>query len=313
MRAPFARIDPVNTVPAAGHRLPLLVWLALFCVYVIWGSTYLAIRFALEAYPPMFFPALRFLVAGTILFVFMAARGAALPTIRQWRNAAVIGFLLLNVGNGAVVFAQQSVGSGLAATAVATMPLWAALAGGIWGQWPARMQWLGLVIGFVGIALLNLDGDFAAHPLAAVMLITASMSWAFGSVWSRRLDLPKGPMSTACQMLVAGALFLVVSGLRGESWALVTTPKAMAAVAHLAIFGSVVAFSAYIWLVQNVSAQLATSYAYVNPVIALLLGVTLAGETVTDSEGVAIALVLAGVVLIVLNNRSAAGKAAAKA
>lgn len=302
----------MNTLVAAPARLPLLVWLCLGAVYVVWGSTYLAIRFALEAYPPMFFPALRFLVAGAILFAFLVARGAAWPTARQWRNAAVIGFLLLNVGNGAVVFAQRSVGSGLAATAVATMPLWAALAGGIWGQWPARLQWLGLVIGFAGIVLLNLDGEFAAHPLAAGLLLAASMSWAFGSVWSRRLDLPKGPMSTACQMLIAGALFLMVSALRGESWQIVTTPKAMAAVAYLAIFGSVLAFSAYIWLVQNVSPQLATSYAYVNPVIALLLGVALAGETVTDSEGLAIALVLAGVVMIVLNNRAATARTATR-
>lgn len=292
----------MNTTPVA-HRLPLLVGLSLFCVYLIWGSTYLAIRFALEAYPPLFFPALRFLVAGGLLFAVLRLRGAALPTVRQWRNAAVIGFLLLNVGNGAVVFAQQSVGSALAATAVATMPLWAALAGGIWGAWPGRAQWLGLALGFAGIVALNADGDFAANPLAAALLVGASVSWAFGSVWSRRLDLPKGAMSTACQMLVAGALFLIASAGRGESWRLVTTPTAMAALAYLTIFGSVVAFSAYMYLNQTVSPQLATSYAYVNPVIALLLGVLLAGEQFVATELAAIAMVLAGVVLIVRHHR----------
>lgn len=309
MRAFSARFPSVNTVPAAGPRLPLLIWLALFCVYVIWGSTYLAIRYALEAYPPLFFPAVRFLTAGAVLFAVMRLRGAPLPTRRQLLNATVIGFLLLNVGNGAVVFAQQSVGSALAATAVATVPLWAALAGGIWGVWPARLHWLGLGLGFAGILLLNLDGDFAANPLSAALLIAASVSWAFGSVWSRRLDLPKGPMSTACQMLAAGVLFLIASAARGESWNLVTTPTAMAALAYLAIFGSVVAFSAYMYLMQTVSPQLATSYAYVNPVIALLLGVTMAGELFVTSELAAIALVLAGVGVIVATGRPA-GKAA---
>ena len=122
MRAFSARFPSVNTVPAAGHRLPLLIWLALFCVYVIWGSTYLAIRYALEAYPPLFFPAVRFLTAGAVLFAVMRLRGAPLPTRRQLLNATVIGFLLLNVGNGAVVFAQQSVGSALAATAAMWSP-----------------------------------------------------------------------------------------------------------------------------------------------------------------------------------------------
>lgn len=303
MRAFLARKIPVNTPQAASGRLPLLVVLSLFCVYVIWGSTYLAIRFALDAYPPLFFPGLRFVFAGSVLMIILRLRGAPLPSLRQFGHSAVVGFLLLNVGNGAVVYAQQSVGSALAATAVATMPLWASLFGGIWGQWPRKMQWIGLVVGFSGIVLLNIDGDFAANPLSAALLITASVSWAFGSVWSRRIDLPKGPMSTACQMLSAGVLFLVASNAAGESWQIVTTPKAMAALAYLAVFGSVIAFSAYIYLVQTVSPQLATSYAYINPVIALLFGVSLGGELFVASELAAMGLVLFGVLLIVLYNR----------
>lgn len=303
MRAFLARKIPVNTPQAASGRLPLLVVLSLFCVYVIWGSTYLAIRFALDAYPPLFFPGLRFVFAGSVLMIILRLRGAPLPSLRQFGHSAVVGFLLLNVGNGAVVYAQQSVGSALAATAVATMPLWASLFGGIWGQWPRKMQWIGLVVGFSGIVLLNIDGDFAANPLSAALLITASVSWAFGSVWSRRIDLPKGPMSTACQMLSAGVLFLIASNAAGESWQIVTTPKAMAALAYLAVFGSVIAFSAYIYLVQTVSPQLATSYAYINPVIALLFGVSVGGELFVASELAAMGLVLFGVLLIVLYNR----------
>lgn len=303
MRASFARNLVVNPSAAATGRLSPLVWLCLVAVYFVWGSTYLAIHFALDAYPPLFFPGIRFIAAGSILLIVLRLRGYRLPTWGQFGRSMVVGFLLLNIGNGAVVYAQKSVGSALAATAVATMPLWTSLFGGIWGQWPKPLQWLGLAVGFSGIVLLNLGGDFAANPLSAALLISAAVSWAFGSVWSRRLDMPKGPMSTACQMLTAGIIFLIASAAVGESWQLVTTPKAMAALAYLTVFGSVIAFSAYIYLNQTVSPSLATSYAYVNPVVALLLGALLAGELFVASELAAIVLVLSGVLMIVLNNR----------
>jgi drug/metabolite transporter (DMT)-like permease len=291
---------------SSAHRAaPLLVLAALLSVYVIWGSTYLAIRFALDGYPPLFFPALRFLAAGGLLFTFLRLRGYPMPGLRQWRDASLIGVLLLNVGNGGVVLAERSVGSALAATAVATVPLWAAVFGGIWGQWPARLQWVGLVIGFAGIVVLNLGGDFVASPTAAILLTISAATWAFGSVLSRRLDLPKGLMSSACQMLVAGVVFLAASGLCGESWVLWPNRGAGSALLYLIVFGSLFGFSAYIFLVQNVTPALATSYAYVNPVIALLFGLSLGGEHIVRSGYVAIAMVLLGVVLIVLHNRPA--------
>ncbi len=296
--------------PSTDRSTPsaLAVVLALASVYVIWGSTYLAIRIALEGYAPLLFPGLRFVTAGSVLMAVLLLRGMPLPTFRQWLNAIAIGFLLLNVGNGAVVLAERHVGSALAATAVATVPLWAALVAGFWGNWPRSLQWVGLALGFVGIAVLNLGGDFAANPVSAGLLILASATWAFGSVWSRRLDLPKGLMSSASQMLAAGVIFLVASALRGESWQLVTTPRAMGALAYLIVFGSLLAFSAYMYLVQNVSPALATSYAYVNPVVALLFGATLGGEHFVGSEYTAIVLVLAGVTLIVLTSRPRAPK-----
>jgi drug/metabolite transporter (DMT)-like permease len=202
-----------------------------------------------------------------------------------------------------VVLAERNVGSALSATAVATVPLWAALCAGFWGTWPSRTQWIGLALGFVGIVVMNLGGDFAANPLSAALLVLASATWAFGSVFSRRLDLPKGLMSTACQMLAAGVLFLIASAATGEHWQLATTPRAMAALLYLIVLGSLLAFSAYMFLVQNVSAALATSYAYVNPVVALLLGATIGGEHFVGTDLVAIALVLAGVALIVLTSR----------
>jgi len=304
MRAAEDGAYAVNSSP--GHRVaPLMVLTALLSVYVIWGSTYLAIRFALNGYAPLFFPALRFLGAGAILFVFLRLRGYPLPTLRQWRDAALIGVLLLDVGNGGVVLAERNVGSALAAMAVATVPLWAALFGGIWGQWPARPQWAGLVIGFAGIVVLNLGGDLAASPSSAILLTLSAATWAFGSVLSRRLDLPKGLMSSACQMLAAGAVFVAASWLRGEPWVLWPNNGAGGALLYLIGFGSLLGFSAYIFLVQNVTPALATSYAYVNPVIALLFGLGLGGEHIVGSGYFAIAMVLLGVVLIVLHNRPA--------
>lgn len=309
MRASSPLEPAVTAAPNARAKLPGLVLLALAVVYLVWGSTYLAIRFALEGYPPLFFPALRFLVAGALIYGFLRLRGAASPTPRQWRNAAMIGFLLLNVGNGAVVLAERSVGSALAATAVATVPLWAALFAGIWGSWPAGMQWVGMVLGFIGIAVLNLGGDFAASPGAALLLVFSPLAWAFGSVCSRRLDLPQGLMSSAAQMLAGGVAFVLASAACGESWQLVTTPRAMGSLVYLILFGSLIAFSAYMYLVQTVTPALATSYAYVNPVVALLLGVSIGGEHFTMREYLAIGLVLAGVLLIVAYNRPAAAKA----
>ena len=290
---------------AAPRPAPWLVLAALLAVYVVWGSPYLAIRFALDGYPPLFFPGLRFIAAGGVLYALQRLRGAPNPSWKQWRNAGAVGVLLLFCGNGGVVVAERSVGSGLAATAVATVPLWAALFSGIWGQWPVRLQWLGLAIGFAGIVVLNLGGDFAANPLAAALLIFASVTWAFGSVWSRRLDLPKGLMSSACQMLTAGVVFLAASAMHGDSWRLLPNAKAAGALLYLIVFGSLLAFSAYMFLVQNVSSSLATSYAYVNPVVAVLLGLSLGGEQIVASGYVAIALVLAGVALIVWFNRPA--------
>ncbi len=291
---------------------PLLVLSALVAVYLIWGSTYLAIRFALEGYPPLFFPGVRFVFAGGVLLIILRLRGHAGPTRRQWINSLAMGVLLLNIGNGGVVLAERSVGSALAATAVATVPLWATLFAGIWGAWPQRLQWIGLLLGFAGIVTLNFGGDFAANPISAGLLLFSAASWAFGSVWSRRLDLPKGLMSSAAQMLMAGLVFLIGSRISGEHWHLLAAPRAMAGLLYLTLMGSLLAFSAYIFLIQNVSAALATSYAYANPVVAVLLGVTLGHESFVRSELLAIALVLIGVVLIVLYNQKPDANTAAE-
>lgn len=281
---------------AANARI--LVPLALLSVYLAWGSTYLAIRVALEGYPPFLMAAARFLVAGAALYAFLRVRGMPSPTRAQWLNAAVTGTLLLGLGNGLVCYAEQSVASGLAAVAVASMPLFAAVFGGLYGQWPARMEWLGLGIGFAGVVLLNLGGSMAGTPIGAVALVTAAAAWAFGSIWSRRRNMPPAAMSTAAQMLTGGVVLLVFALATGERWPLAPSTASTGALAYLVIAGSLIGFTAYLYLLNTVRPALATSYAYVNPPVAVLFGATLAGEAIHALDIVAMVVILAGVAVI---------------
>ncbi len=189
-----------------GENARLLVPLALLALYVVWGSTYLGIRFALESWPPFMLAAIRFVFAGTLMYGWLRWRGHAAPSRLQWRNAAITGVLLLMLGNGLVCYAEQSVSSGIAAVAVASMPLFAGLFGGLMGEWPRRREIIGLVVGFSGVILLNLGSTLSGSRLGALALLLAAASWAFGSQWSRRQDMPKGPMNTAAQMLCGGAV-----------------------------------------------------------------------------------------------------------
>lgn len=275
-----------------------LIVLSLLAVYLIWGSTYLGIRIALESWPPFLMSALRFLIAGAAMYAFLRWRGVAAPTPRQWRNTVVTGTLLLAAGNGLVCYAEQTVSSSLAAVAIAGMPLFAALFAGLYGRWPRARDWLGIGVGFSGVILLNLGGEMRASPAGAIALVAAPLCWAFGSVWSRHQDMPDPLMSTAAQMLTGGAVLVLVTVALGESWPAAPTLRATAALAYLTVFGSLVAFTAYIYLLQHVRPALATSYAYVNPPIAVALGVWLAGERFSAWELAAMAVILAGVAVI---------------
>ncbi|QNH18800.1 drug/metabolite exporter YedA [Xanthomonas sp. SS] len=288
--------SPVTAVPARGG----FVVLALLLVYVVWGSTYLAIRFALEGgTPPLsMVSGLRFVVAGSLLYAVLRWRGVAAPTRAQWGSLTVLGALLLLCGNGMVVLAERQVSSGLAAVAVASVPLWMALFGALRGQHASRGEWLGIVVGFAGVLWLNAGSSLSASPKGLVLLLIAPIGWAFGSVWSRGRDLPMPFMAAAGQMLCGGVLLVtagVLSGERPHAW---PTPHALMAVAYLCVFGSIVAFTAYVWLLQNVRPVLAGSYAYVNPVIAVALGSWLGGERFSASDLGAMAVILAGVVVI---------------
>ena len=297
--------DTVSTsaataVPAPVADSRLLVPLALFALYIIWGSTYLGIRIALESYPPFLLAAIRFLGAGIALFAFLRLRGVALPTALQWRNAAITGVLLLGFGNGLVCFAEQHVSSGIAAVAVASMPLFIAVFAGMYGEWPTRRETIGLVIGFVGVVVLNLGAGLSGSRIGAIALLVAAMSWAFGSAWSRRQDMPAGPMNTAAQMLCASVAMLIVGFATGEQLPAHPTVRATAALLYLAVFGSIVAFSAYLYVLKHARPALATSYAYVNPPVAVLFGVLLAGESVGPYDLVGMAIILLGVGAITL-------------
>ena len=242
----MSAIEESTAVPHPLDNPRLLIPLALLALYVIWGSTYLGIRFALESYPPFLLAGVRFLGAGLAMYGFLRLRGVTPPTLRQWRNAAVTGVLLLLGGNGLVCYAEETVSSGIAAVAVASMPLFAAVFSGMYGQWPNRREAVGLLVGFFGVVVLNLGSGLSGSRLGAIALIAAAMCWAFGSAWSRRQDMPAGPMNTAAQMLCASVALLLVGFGTGERLPAHPTLRATAAVVYLAVFRSIIAFSAYL-------------------------------------------------------------------
>jgi drug/metabolite transporter (DMT)-like permease len=280
---------------------------AFAAVYIIWGSTYLAIRFAIETLPPLLMAGVRFLIAGGALYLWVRWRGTGRPEPRHWLGATVVGGLLLLGGNGGVVWAEQTVPSGLAALMVATVPLWMVLID--WwrpgGTQPARIVLLGVMIGLVGMVLLvDLEEtrSGAVHGVGALVLILASLSWATGSLYSRRANLPRSPfLATAMEMVMGGVLLTAAGLARGELGSFDparVSGRSVAAVVYLIIFGSIIAFTAYVWLLRVVPPAKAGTYAYVNPVVAVALGWALAGEAVTWRTVIAAAIIILAVVLI---------------
>ncbi|MGH8874243.1 MAG: drug/metabolite exporter YedA [Acidimicrobiia bacterium] len=277
----------------------MLIGLALLAVYFVWGSTYLALRFLVEEFPPFLGNGIRFTIAGLALMAIVRRRGAPSPTSRQWWGGFQVGTLLFVGGVGLVAWAEQiGVGSGLAATAVAAMPLWAALWSGLFGRWPARVEWAGMVVGTLGVVILSREGDFQGNPLGAALMVVSPVLWALGSVWSRKVDLPAGATATAVEMLGGGSALFAAGLLRGERFDGSPSLSGWLALAYLIVFGSLLAFTAYMYLLDNVRPALATSYAYVNPVVAVLLGVTLGSEHLSGQALVALPLILGGVALV---------------
>ena len=281
---------------------------AFAAVYLIWGSTYLAILFAIETIPPFFMAAMRFLTAGVLLYVWQRSRGGPKPEPVHWRTAFILGGLLLVGGNGSVVWAEQFVPSGLAALLVATEPLWIVML--VWLLGKEKLTGrivVGLLMGFAGVAVLvgpgRLAGGDRVDPVGALVLMFAALSWATGSLYSREAPQPSSQqLASAITMLAGGLLFLVVSAITGEfarvDIAAISLKSALATL-YLAIFGSLVAFSAYLWLMKATTPARASTYAYVNPVVAVILGWLLAAEPLTPRVMIAATIVVSSVALIV--------------
>jgi drug/metabolite transporter (DMT)-like permease len=279
--------------------LPPLLLLCLAATWLVWGSTYLAIKFALVSFPPFFQMGTRFLFAGVVLMAWMRFRGAPWPTPRQWAHAAAIGTLMLGGGMGGTAVAEVSVGSGLVVAFIAVVPLLIAALNLLWGVVPRRLEVAGIVLGLAGVLLLTQGAGFRASPTGLAAIAIACVTWSLGSVLSqRRWPLAPGAMGFASEMVCGGAVLLAISALQHEQPHWPPQPSAVAAWFYLVVFGSLIAFNAYMVLLARAPAALASSYTFVNPVIAMLLGVAVAGETVTPYEWGAVTVVLAGVLLL---------------
>ena len=290
-------------LPRAGVAppLPLLpVAASLGAVYLIWGSHYLATAIALESYPPFMLTATRLLAAILILLVSLKLRGDLRPSGREALCAVCTGAVMF-AGAGAITLGQDlGVASGLASLAVGAVPVWATLISLVFGYRPCGVEGLGLIVGIAGLAILNFEGGMQGQPLGAALVLAGAFMWAFGSVMSNRLALPRGFTGVMLQMTGGFLALTLISLARGEGVPANPTPLATLGLIYLALVSTLMAFSAYMYLVRHLRPALATSYAYVNPVIAVLLGAALLAEPVTGSSVLATVVIVTGVVLVML-------------
>lgn len=285
------------------------VWIALLALYIVWGSTYLGIRFAVETIPPFLHASLRFLISGAILYIWRRAAGDPAPSVSNWKSTAIVGAALLLGGNGLVAWAEQTVPSGIAALLITTSPFWLVLfesmrAGGTRPGWQAI---LGLVVGFAGVFILigpakltGAEGGF--DPFGSILLLLAPLFWSMGSIYAKAADMPKSTLlSTGMQMLTGAVALFIVSAIKGElngfSLALVSA-RSWLALLYLISFGSLIGFVSYGWLLHNAPISLVSTYAYVNPVVAVLLGNLLADEPLNGRILISAAIIIGAVVLI---------------
>lgn len=290
----------MTTSASPAPARPLAIAAALASLYVLWGSTYLAIRFALHGYPPFLLGAIRMSLAGALMYAVLRWRGTQPPTAKQWKTLGVLSIFMVLLSNGLVNLAETEVSSGLAAIAVSSMPLFAGVFAMLRGRHPTRIEWTGLVVGFLGVLWLNAGSALTSSPMGLTCLVIAPIAWAWGSIWSRDQDLPEPFMSAGGQMLTGSLWMLAAALLTGERFDAVPDASSTMAMLYLVVAGSIFGFTAYIWLLHHVRPALATSYAYVNPPIAVLFGVLLGGEVFGASDIGAMAVILAGVVIITL-------------
>ena len=292
-----------RAIPILQRRSGNLTWsiiISLLLVYFIWGSTYLVIDIAIQGFPPLLMSAIRFIAGGLLFMIYLRFRGEAFPPRSQIGVGIMIGFTMLGIGGGGTAVAEQWVTSSFAAVMVAAVPMWAFIFLAFAGVRPGRIQVVGLVVGIIGIILLNVGQDFDANLPGIITIAIAPIFWTLGTLWKRRRHALVTPMNNAVEMLGGGFILLIISIIIQEP---VPMPSevpigSILALLYLITFGAIIVFSAYSYLVTHVSPALATSYAYVNPVVAVLLG-AIAGEPLTRLMMFAIVLVVLGVALLV--------------
>ncbi len=298
-----------RATPALAPAPPVRIAAALLALYVVWGSTYLAIRIVVETIPPLTGSAVRFLIAGSLLYAVTIRSGDAAgdrPGRLEWRDAAIIGGLLLAGGNGLLAIGEQTIPSGIAALIIATLPLWVAILGRVFfGVVLTRMIVVGTVIGFAGVALLvgPVGGSGGLDPFGVVVVLLSPVFWATGSLFSRTAHVPRRPLvGTAMQMLAGSAILFVLAVVTGDLFRLRTaeiTPESVAALVYLVLVGSLIGYTAYVWLLRVAPISLVATYAYVNPVIAVLLGWLILGEPLEPRTIAAGAIIVVAVAVIV--------------
>ncbi len=296
--------------PASG----LAIWSAMIALYIVWGSTYLAIRFVVETMPPFLAAGFRFLIAGAVLYAFSRLRGQKASARVEWRSAAIVGLFLIVGGNGSVMWAEQRVSSGIAALMIASVPLWIAFLDTVrpGGQRPNRWVIMSVIAGFIGIIILIGPSQMVGSGdrvdlLGVAVLLFAAFSWAIGSLYNRGAQLPDSPLlATGMQMLV-GSLGLIILGTIVGEWSQVEpasfSTNSLIGLVFLIIFGSWVGFLSYIWLLRVAPTTLVSTYAYVNPLVAILLGNLLAGEALTPRILLAALFILGSVVVITMTQQ----------
>lgn len=305
----------MNSSAKGGSASGLAIWSALIAVYIVWGSTYLAIRFVVETMPPFLAAGFRFLIAGGVLYAFSRLRGEKAPFRIEWRSAAIVGLFLIVGGNGAVMWAEQRVASGIAALMIASVPLWIALLDTIrpGGRRPDRWVALSVLAGFIGIIILigpsqMVGSEDQVDLIGVAVLLFAAFSWAVGSLYNRGARLPDSPLLATGMQMLAGSLGLILLGSVVGEWSQMDvtafSTNSLLGFVYLVIFGSWVGFASYIWLLRVAPTTLVSTYAYVNPLVAILLGSLLAGEVLTSRVLMAAIFILGSVVVITLTTPS---------
>jgi len=301
----------MSKINFSGVSMRWRIAIAFAAIYLIWGSTYLAIRFAIETIPPYLMGGVRFLIAGGALYAVLRWRGVKAPSRVHWRAALIVGGLLLWGGNGGVMLAEQYVPSSLAALIIAMVPLWMVLLNWRWGDRtrPHAGTMLGVALGLVGIVLIAAPGQSAAegavNPIGLMILVGASLSWSIGSLYSRQAALPSNALlSTSMEMLAGGGLMLIAGLLLGQGAQIhfdQISVRSLAALGYLVIFGSLIGFTAYVWLLKVSTPARVSTYAFVNPVVAVFLGTAFAGEELSVRVLTAAAIIIGAVMLITFN------------